>query len=155
MPGKGGGAPGAAWRSVSSWSGGLTRPASGAASGREATSRGDVPPGNGNPGGGKAPFAPGWFCGSMGLLWAWPSAAYELVMESMTDWAFSWPISAGVGMGGQRVQVGRGILRVVHPRRRSAGRVDGGRVLEEAKDVTHAFLGRNSHAQDAAQENCR
>lgn len=36
---------------------------------------------------------PGVFCGSMGFAWAWPSAAYEEVMESMTDWAFSWPIS--------------------------------------------------------------
>lgn len=30
----------------------------------------------------------------MGFAPAWPSAAYEFVMESMTDWAFSWPISA-------------------------------------------------------------
>lgn len=29
----------------------------------------------------------------MGLALDWPSAAYEEVMESMTDWAFSWPIS--------------------------------------------------------------
>lgn len=29
----------------------------------------------------------------MGLAPAWPSAAYEDVIESMTDWAFSWPIS--------------------------------------------------------------
>lgn len=49
-----------------------------------------VPPGKGN-GGGK-PW-PGWFCGNMGLLWACPSAAYDDVMESMTDCAFSWPIS--------------------------------------------------------------
>lgn len=31
-----------------------------------------LPPGKGN-GGGK--LWPGWFCGSIGLLWAWPSAA--------------------------------------------------------------------------------
>lgn len=29
----------------------------------------------------------------MGFAAAWPSAAYELVMESITDWAFSCPIS--------------------------------------------------------------
>jgi hypothetical protein len=31
----------------------------------------------------------------MGFAWAWPSAAYEEVMESITDCAFSWPISVG------------------------------------------------------------
>lgn len=30
---------------------------------------------------------------SIGFDEDWPSAAYELVMESITDWAFSWPIS--------------------------------------------------------------
>ena len=29
----------------------------------------------------------------MGFDEDWPSAAYEDVIESMTDWAFSWPIS--------------------------------------------------------------
>lgn len=29
----------------------------------------------------------------MGFEEDWPSAAYEEVMESITDWAFSWPIS--------------------------------------------------------------
>lgn len=66
--------------------------------GRAGNPGGGMPPGNGGgkgmPAGGKAP-PPGWFWGSIGLLWAWPSAAYEEVMESMTDWAFSWPISAG------------------------------------------------------------
>jgi len=32
----------------------------------------------------------------MGFDDDWPSAAYEEVMESMTDWAFSWPISRTV-----------------------------------------------------------
>lgn len=32
-----------------------------------------IPPGKGNGGGGKA--WPGWFWGSMGFAWAWPSAA--------------------------------------------------------------------------------
>lgn len=63
---------------------------------------GGIPPGKPK-GGGKPPPPPppppGWFCGSMGLAWAWPSAAYDDVMESMTDWAFSCPISAGAGGG--------------------------------------------------------
>lgn len=56
---------------------------------------GGMPPGKGNGGippiggGGNAPKPPapppGWFWGNMGLLWAWPSAAYEEVMESITD----------------------------------------------------------------------
>lgn len=33
------------------------------------------PPGKGKGGGWKPWCAPGWFCGSMGLAWAWPSAA--------------------------------------------------------------------------------
>lgn len=103
MPGNGGGAPGAASTgSVSS-----RRPLSSSPlrlAGREGD---NVPPGNaGKPGGGKAPLAPGWFCGSIGLLWAWPSAAYELVMESMTDWAFSWPISAVAVMSAQAQAAG-------------------------------------------------
>lgn len=40
-------------------------------------------------GGGPAPT----FCPSMGFDADCPSAAYEFVIESMTDWAFSWPIS--------------------------------------------------------------
>lgn len=52
------------------------------------------------------PYPPGWFWGSIGLLCAWPSAAYDEVMESMTDCAFSWPISA-VG-GGRRCWVSFG-----------------------------------------------
>lgn len=50
----------------------------------------DVPPGNGGNGGGA--WTPG-FWPSMGFDADCPSAAYEFVMESMTDWAFSWPIS--------------------------------------------------------------
>jgi hypothetical protein len=46
--------------------------------------------GNGGPPMG-APTPP-WGA-SMGLAPACPSAAYEEVMESITDWAFSWPIS--------------------------------------------------------------
>jgi hypothetical protein len=49
------------------------------------------PPGKLNGGGGKG-CTPG-FWPSMGFEDDWPSAAYEEVMESMTDWAFSWPIS--------------------------------------------------------------
>lgn len=41
----------------------------------------DVPPGNANGGGG---WTPG-FCPSIGFEEDWPSAAYEDVMESMTD----------------------------------------------------------------------
>lgn len=48
-----------------------------------------VPPGKPNAGN---PW-PGWFWRSIGFAWAWPSAAYEEVMESMTDCAFSCPIS--------------------------------------------------------------
>jgi len=44
-------------------------------------------PGNPNGGGGKPPGPPG--CGSIGLALAWPSAAYEDVIESITDCAFS------------------------------------------------------------------
>jgi hypothetical protein len=55
--------------------------------------RGGVPPGKGN-GGGIIGCPPG-FCPSIGFDEDWPSAAYEEVMESMTDWAFSWPISVG------------------------------------------------------------
>lgn len=47
-------------------------------------------PGIPNGGGGNDPGAPG--CCSNGL--ACPSAAYELVIESITDCAFSCPISA-------------------------------------------------------------
>ena len=62
--------------------------------GAEFDSESDVPPGNAN-GGGIIGCPPG-FCPSMGLDADWPSAAYEEVIESMTDWAFSWPISAEV-----------------------------------------------------------
>lgn len=47
------------------------------------------PNGGGNPGPPIGP--PPWF--NIGFEPAWPSAAYEDVIESMTDWAFSWPIS--------------------------------------------------------------
>lgn len=47
------------------------------------------PKGGGNPGPPIGP--PPWF--NIGFEPAWPSAAYEDVIESMTDWAFSWPIS--------------------------------------------------------------
>lgn len=46
-------------------------------------------PGKPGKGGGNPP-GPGGCC-SIGF--AWPSAAYELVIESITDCAFSWPIS--------------------------------------------------------------
>lgn len=37
-----------------------------------------------------------------------PSAAYEFVIESITDCAFSWPISAGILLAwGMRQQTGR------------------------------------------------
>ena len=49
-------------------------------------------PGNPKGGGGNGCPGPGC-CPSMGFAPAWPSAAYEDVMESMTDWAFSCPIS--------------------------------------------------------------
>lgn len=52
---------------------------------------GGAPPGKPN-GGGKG-AAPG-FCPSIGFEDDCPSAAYEEVIESMTDWAFSCPISA-------------------------------------------------------------
>lgn len=42
-------------------------------------------------GGGNVPD--GWLAANMGFELAWPSAAYEDVIESMTDCAFSWPIS--------------------------------------------------------------
>ncbi len=35
----------------------------------------------------------------MGFDEDWPSAAYEDVIESMTDWAFSWPISGRFRLG--------------------------------------------------------
>lgn len=59
---------------------------------------GIMPPGMGNGGGGTPPGnangggimgCPPRFCPSMGLDEDWPSAAYEEVIESMTDWAFS------------------------------------------------------------------
>jgi hypothetical protein len=53
---------------------------------------GGTPPGNANGGGGIMGCPPG-FWPSIGLDADCPSAAYEEVMESMTDWAFSWPIS--------------------------------------------------------------
>lgn len=70
----------------------------------------DIPPGNPN-GGGIIGWTPG-FWPSIGFDEDWPSAAYEEVIESITDWAFSWPISArarsvsvfgngGFGMGGR------------------------------------------------------
>ncbi len=37
------------------------------------------------PGPPRWPWPPGWLCGNIGLLWAWPSAAYDDVIESMTD----------------------------------------------------------------------
>jgi len=51
----------------------------------------NAPPKPKGGGGNGAPGPRG--CASMGLALDWPSAAYEDVMESMTDWAFSWPIS--------------------------------------------------------------
>jgi len=82
MPGKGGGGRPPGIPGIDMWKGGAPGGGKG------------MPPGP-MPGMGPSPGAipPGWFCGSMGLAWAWPSAAYEDVMESMTDWAFSWPIS--------------------------------------------------------------
>lgn len=47
------------------------------------------PPGNPNGGGGGPPG----FCPSIGFEADCPSAAYELVIESITDCAFSCPIS--------------------------------------------------------------
>lgn len=51
----------------------------------------------------------------MGLEEDWPSAAYEDVMESMTDWAFSWPISGSFvsveeQMEGGKSHVGSSLL---------------------------------------------
>lgn len=43
----------------------------------------------GKPKGGGLKWLCAWFWGSIGFASAWPSAAYEFVMESMTDWAFS------------------------------------------------------------------
>lgn len=59
---------------------------------------GGIPPGAANgggiPGGRPKAAAPLWVPpGSIGFALAWPSAAYEDVIESMTDCAFSWPIS--------------------------------------------------------------
>ena len=56
---------------------------------------GGGPPGK-LPGGGNPP-AGGPLPASIGFDDCWPSAAYEEVMLSITDWAFSWPISAGGG----------------------------------------------------------
>ncbi len=85
----------------------------GGAPGMPGKGGGGMPPGKPKLGGGNAAAAaaaaaaaPGWFCGSIGLAWAWPSAAYDDVMESMTDWAFSWPISAHK-LGGRRPKDGR------------------------------------------------
>lgn len=50
-------------------------------------------PGNPN-GGGIGPPGPAG-CANIGFELACPSAAYEFVIESITDCAFSWPISAG------------------------------------------------------------
>lgn len=50
---------------------------------------GGIPPGKAPGKGGGA--TPG-FWPSIGFDADCPSAAYEEVMESMTDWAFSWPI---------------------------------------------------------------
>jgi hypothetical protein len=119
--GNGGGAPAAPGTGIPGKGGigGMPRPPGpggikGGAPGAPGGGNGMPGMGNGNggapgaPGGGKGmplgpgmgprpgAIPPGWFCGSMGLAWAWPSAAYEEVMESMTDWAFSWPISGGV-----------------------------------------------------------
>lgn len=46
-------------------------------------------------GGGNGAPTPGC-CPNMGFWLDCPSAAYEFVMESMTDCAFSWPISVGM-----------------------------------------------------------
>ena len=52
-----------------------------------------MPPGNGK--GGIMGCTPG-FLPSIGFDADWPSAAYELVIESITDCAFSCPISANL-----------------------------------------------------------
>jgi hypothetical protein len=52
-----------------------------------------LPAGKPNGGGGKG-CTPG-FCPSIGFEEDCPSAAYDDVMESITDCAFSWPISKG------------------------------------------------------------
>ena len=148
MPGNGGGAPGAASTgSVSStWplSSSPPRSTSTRSPLRLAGREGDnVPPGNaGKPGGGKAPLAPGWFCGSIGLLWAWPSAAYELVMESMTDWAFSWPISAVAAMSAQVQAAGRTRACPQYRRKGQLTLV----VVDDVADVVSAAVVSLAHA---------
>lgn len=52
---------------------------------------GGIPPGKPKGGGGNG-WTPG-FWPSIGFDADWPSAAYEEVIESITDCAFSWPIS--------------------------------------------------------------
>jgi hypothetical protein len=84
-------------------------------------------------------------CGSIGFAWAWPSAAYDDVMESMTDWAFSWPISVfraedhgQVGRAGRRRERERKKLTLI--------------VIYDIAEVVLPAVVRSTHAHGVVRE---